>query len=186
MDPSHQAIAKLKAELAALQKKYEKDMKKMNELVLQAYQQEVDHSIEILAEEIQSQFHYHQTLKDSLSAGIKTQAIAMEKYLLCFPVGKLIRPTPKKPSVVVERLFQTSDEIKALFPNLLRKVYIGNDYAELNGPLSIAYSSNTKRLRVRFSYQARRKNGKKVVFDFVDFDLGEVIKAYKHSSKRFR
>ena len=86
----------------------------------------------------------------------------MEKFLDNFPGGQLIQPLPtfRPHSYKHIKVFYDIDDVKTIAPDLLKRVFRGGDYAELNAPFKITYSTTTSKISATFKYSAHKSDGK--------------------------
>jgi len=104
----------LSAMYQALQAKYNADIANMEGVVRSALSMEVCHSIELLGEEMKKDFSFQQTTKKYLVASLRTKALSMKSFILNHSGGRLIQKRRKSP--VIERVFETNEDIVSLFP----------------------------------------------------------------------
>ena len=120
------------------------------------------HLLKILLKKVQMQLKWQQMSPKYEYLTVSVDGFpGFEKFLDNFPDGRLIQPQPnfRPNSFKHVRLFETIEEMKALVPDLLKKPFLCGDYARLEAPLIIAYSTNTGRLSAHFKYTAYKPDG---------------------------
>jgi hypothetical protein len=121
-------------------------------------QRQLDEAVEVLACMIQRQFHYFQTRRPYLTASIHWLG-GLEKHICKLPFGELVHK-PGRPTFT--RIFKTEEDIRRLFPTLLRRVWPTKSCAQLVPPMSLHWSRNTKILRIRFIYRGCKQDGTQI------------------------
>jgi len=143
-------------------KKVAKLVKGYQDMLENLEEKRIDETLEFLSMDMKRTFYYRQPPR-VLTVRARTKA-SFPRYLTkTMKTGTLMQPTPtnRPNSGVFIRVLKTEEELKKIWPDLLKRTFKGDTYAVLAAPVILKYRSHPRvtSLSISFKYTAHHPDG---------------------------